>query len=559
MARHRGTTAMGRDNTPFPTRQMAVLALCRICEPIAFMSIFPYAYYMVQDFGITDQSEISMYVGMVTSAFAFAECISGIFWGRLSDRIGRKKVLLGGLFGTGLSMILFGFAKSLPMALIARALGGLLNGNIGVLQTTVAELITVEKHQPRAYSIMPFIWCLGTIVGGFLGGVLARPAGAWPAVFQNTIFETYPYLLPNLFCTAVVLFGLTVGILFLEETHEDRKYDRDCGREAGQWILRKVWRRDADATFNDKDASLDEMRSMLEDHDANEPAYQSTSSSPTLCSTRTSISEPPSFVLDKEGRSAPTIRQAFSKQVCLNIVCVGILAFHTISLEQLLPILMSKRTPEKGTTQLPFHFTGGFGWSTQTNGAFLATQGVLQMFAQVIVFPWLNKKLGSLRTFWITLCLYPILYVLAPYLALLPEKLRIPGLMLLLVGKVTFQSLSYPSLNIILANSSPSKRVLGTLNGAAASSASICRGFGPTLSGLMDGIGETHGMSGLAWWTIAGVALLGWAPGFILREGKKPAAFTLEDEEALLDTYSSDTESILTLTPDDTVETVLSK
>lgn len=93
------------------------------------MSIFPYAYYMVESFGIAkEQGEIAMYVGMVTSAFAFAEFASGIFWGRLSDKVGRKKVLLGGLFGTGLSMLLFGFAKNLPMALFARALGGLLNG-----------------------------------------------------------------------------------------------------------------------------------------------------------------------------------------------------------------------------------------------------------------------------------------------------------------------------------------------------------------------------------------------------------------------------------------------
>jgi MFS family permease len=224
-------------------------------------------------------------------------------------------------------------------------------------------------------------------------------------------------------------------------------------------------------------------------------------------------------------------------------------------LEQLLPILMSKEAPNKSETRLPFHFKGGFGWSTQMNGAFLATQGAMQMFAQLIVFPWLSKRLGSLRTFWITLCLYPILYVLAPYLALLPEKLRIPGLMVLLVGKVTFQSLSYPSLAIILANSSPSKRVLGTLNGAAASSASISRGFGPTISGLIDGIGAGKNMSGLAWWTIAGVALLGWAPGFMLNEGKKQPTFTREDEEALLDT-DSDTDSVMTLTPDDTVQTL---
>lgn len=93
------------------------------------MSIFPYVYYMIQDFGIThDPSEISIYAGMVTSAFTLAEFSSGVAWGRVSDRIGRKPVLLTGLAGTALSMLIFGFAPNLPIALLARALGGLLNG-----------------------------------------------------------------------------------------------------------------------------------------------------------------------------------------------------------------------------------------------------------------------------------------------------------------------------------------------------------------------------------------------------------------------------------------------
>lgn len=187
------------------------------------------------------------------------------------------------------------------------------------------------------------------------------------------------------------------------------------------------------------------------------------------------------------------------------------------------------------------------------NGAFLAAQGVMQMVAQLFIFPWLSNRLGSLRTFWITLSLYPLLYIIAPYLALLPENLRISGLMILLVGKVTFQSLSYPSLAIILANSAPSKRVLGTLNGAAASSASICRGFGPTISGFMDGMGQTNNMSGLAWWTMAGVAIIGWAPGFILKEGKEKTHIAHDDEEALIET-ESDADSIITLTADETAE-----
>ena len=96
------------------------------------MSIFPYAYFMIKDFGITkDESQISVYSGMITSAFAFAEFSSGVMWGKLSDRIGRKPVLLTGLAGTALSMLIFGFAPNLPVALLARALGGLLNGYVG--------------------------------------------------------------------------------------------------------------------------------------------------------------------------------------------------------------------------------------------------------------------------------------------------------------------------------------------------------------------------------------------------------------------------------------------
>lgn len=136
---------------PFPTRQLFVLgmqsdapfvagsmanpitALCRICEPIAFMSIFPYIYYMVKSFEITNnERQIALYAGMVTSAFAMCEFAASIFWGRLSDRVGRKPILLTGLAGTGVSMVIFGFARSLPVALFARAVGGILNGYVHV-------------------------------------------------------------------------------------------------------------------------------------------------------------------------------------------------------------------------------------------------------------------------------------------------------------------------------------------------------------------------------------------------------------------------------------------
>lgn len=116
------------------------------------MSIFPYVYYMVSSFHVTDNEQtIAMYAGMVTSSFAFAEFSTGVFWGRLSDRFGRKPILLTGLAGTGVSMIVFGFSPNLATALIARALGGLLNG---YATTNIPEL---------TMSLMPIsqqYWCL---------------------------------------------------------------------------------------------------------------------------------------------------------------------------------------------------------------------------------------------------------------------------------------------------------------------------------------------------------------------------------------------------------------
>lgn len=122
----------------------------------------------------TDPNEIAIYAGLVTSVFAFSEFTTGVMWGRISDKYGRKPVLIMGLIGTMLSMLIFGFAKSLPVALLARAVGGALNGNIGVIQTTVAELVTEKEHQPRAYAVMPLVWCIGYGLSFFLSYTFDR-------------------------------------------------------------------------------------------------------------------------------------------------------------------------------------------------------------------------------------------------------------------------------------------------------------------------------------------------------------------------------------------------
>ena len=82
---------------------------------------------MVKDFHVGAEHDASFFAGIFIAAFAFAESLTGLFWGGLSDRVGRKPVLLVGCAGTLLSLLVVGFARNFWVALAGRALGGLLS------------------------------------------------------------------------------------------------------------------------------------------------------------------------------------------------------------------------------------------------------------------------------------------------------------------------------------------------------------------------------------------------------------------------------------------------
>lgn len=170
----------------------------------------------MESFGVPE-NDIPSWAGYAAATFSICQAFTGIPWGAASDRYGRKPIILIGLTNTMITMLMWGFSTSLPMAIAARALQGLGNGNVGILRTTVAELCPWKELQPRAFSIMPIVYTIGSIFGPTIGGALANPLGVDPRAPRGTkFFERYPYSPPNLVGAALFTIGIITGWLFLK-------------------------------------------------------------------------------------------------------------------------------------------------------------------------------------------------------------------------------------------------------------------------------------------------------------------------------------------------------
>lgn len=400
---------------------------------------------------------------------------------------------------------------------------------------------------------MPLVWCLGSIAGPIIGGNLAKPCEMMPSLFPvGGFFDRYPYLLPNLVSAATCVFGVIVGILFLEETHADKKDRHDPGLALGRCISSRLcWTRKGgnDGSRESSSRDVSETSSLLGHDDDCPPSYRTNENSPLLTSTPAAdVEAQPLLDAEDVGSRLRAARksqqqvekprlsagQAFTKPVVMNIISYGILAFHTMTFDQLFPVFLSTPHPAEPTpVHLPFKFSDGFALSQQRIGFIMSVQGFYQLFATVILFPFVVQRLGTLNLFRLLASTYFMLYFFTPYLVLLPDSVRMVGVYAAVVWRCTFSAMAFPSNAILLTNSAPSLQTLGTINGAAASTASLSRAAGPTISGALYGLGLGSGVSGLAWWCNVLVALAGAVVSFRITEPRGRMDEKIdEDEEA---------------------------
>lgn len=112
--------------------------------------------------------------GLLLSVYSLAQLVAAPWLGRLSDRYGRRPVLLLSLAGSALGYGLFALAHALPLLFLSRVVDGLSGGNISTAQAYVADVTTPEER-PRAMGLVGAAFGLGFILGPAVGGLL----GAW--------------------------------------------------------------------------------------------------------------------------------------------------------------------------------------------------------------------------------------------------------------------------------------------------------------------------------------------------------------------------------------------
>jgi len=181
--------------------KLAALMATAFVDMIGAVMILPLIPFYAEALGAS-----GFVIGVLISAFSIAQLVSAPVWGRLSDRYGRRPVLVVALAISALSYIVFAFAQSLWLLFLSRAVQGVGGGTVGVVQAYVADASRPEERA-KGLGWLTAATSLGAIVGPALGSALA-------AVWGRSA--------PGLGAALLCILNLVFAWRFLHESDEQR-------------------------------------------------------------------------------------------------------------------------------------------------------------------------------------------------------------------------------------------------------------------------------------------------------------------------------------------------
>lgn len=145
-------------------------------------------------------------IGLLVASYSLFQFIAAPILGRLSDRYGRKRILVISQIGSAIGFLILGLADSLPLLFLARVIDGITGGNISVAQAYMAD-ITNKKNRAKGMGLLGAAFGLGFMFGPAIGGILS----------------TYSFSTPSFFAAAIALLAAVSSSLFLTETVNIKK------------------------------------------------------------------------------------------------------------------------------------------------------------------------------------------------------------------------------------------------------------------------------------------------------------------------------------------------
>lgn len=243
-------------------------------------------------------------------------------------------------------------------------------------------------------------------------------------------------------------------------------------------------------------------------------------------------------------------RRIFTRNVSFTLLAHFLLAFHVGTFNSLWFVFLStpvydpaqpSDSPHAFPRKLPFLFTGGLGLQPRGVGMAMAILGVLGITLQLLVYPAMSARLGTVRSWRLFLMCFPFTYFLVPYLSLVPSSSPPPhpkdgpAIWVSIAGVLLFQvvgrTFALPAQTILVNNCTPHPSVLGTVHGIGQSVSSFARTVGPMVCGYLYGVGLVNGVVGAVWWGLSSVAICGVLASWWVREGDGHEIWLEGDEE----------------------------
>ena len=375
----------------------------------------------------------------------------------------------------------------------------------------VAEMVREKELQPRAFSIMPMVWSLGSVFGPAFGGFFAKPAEQFPWLFGNSYyFRKFPFALPNLVLAFCFFISCSTGFLFLKETLETKRHKRDWGRQLGKNIKRFFKGRKGYAHRHHHNHQR--YQHANDDSEAGPLLYKVVSN--------TSSTVPENGPV-RRGPSPPHVKlsDVLCPQIKLTLLSYTIMALHAVAYDQVLPVFLSYPPLQPDDPRNLFFFAGGFGLSSNSIGIIFTVYGTACGLIQFLLFPAACKRWGVLNCYKGCTIAFPVVYFFTPFVALIQKPtVRMAAFMFLMTMKAFCVIFAFPCITILFTNSTPDLRALATVNGFATTLSGLGRAVGPAIAGATFTWGLHKGTVVVAWWLLCLIAMISIVPAWAIFE-----------------------------------------